>query len=274
MTVPQRSRLDLLRVTRVAVQVFGFLRTLADEPIWNEPAVRIEQRARRYLARHVLDSTLLGYRGFPSVCCVSRNATAIHGVPSQAEVGRGDIVSVDIAAHSLGWTTDAAWTYVGPGAPPRRAAFMRAAWRAFRSVVVQVGAGTTLREIAHVASEAAGREGISVIPRFVGHGIGRTLHEPPVIIFDPAALESAAIVPLVLQPGMVLSIEPVFAEGDGAVVAGRDGWSFETADRSDTAHFELTVVPHQSGCSVLQFDGLSADELPQDVPFGDMTADR
>ncbi len=252
---------------QVSGRLFGLFRELDRETVLGKSGAHIDRYVRRYLQRHGLQSALVGYRGYPAHCSVSPNAVAVHGVPDARVLARGDVFTLDVAAFGGGWVSDAAWTYLTPGCSHLVVRRHAAAWSAFRELILSLKPGITLTEIARRAADGAARRGLSIIPDFVGHGIGRELHEPPVVSFSPATLTDAAD-GVVLHPGTVVNIEPVYSAGGTAVELQSDGWSYRTADGEATFHFELTVALRPEGPLVLQLDGDAERVLPEVVPFG------
>jgi methionyl aminopeptidase len=268
--IPRKSTLDLVRITRGSRLLFPVFREIGSRTWADRPAVEIDRLVGRYLRRHGMVSAMAGYRGYPAGCSVSPNAVAVHGVPAERRIVRGDLFTVDVAARSGGWVTDAAWTYLMPGCSTAAGTFYRTSWRAFRELLTCLEAGMSLYDLALVSQEIADRAGLTVVPDFVGHGIGRELHEPPVIPFALQQAESGAAT-VTLRDGMTINVEPVYSSGTKTVEPGDDGWGFRTTDGSLTAHFELTVLLTNDGVSVLQFDGCSPRELPAEPPFGLLT---
>ncbi|SIQ97485.1 methionyl aminopeptidase [Alkalispirochaeta americana] len=263
----RRSPLEIRRIAQVSRVLFPFFDEIARRSWEGLPSGEIDRQARRYLSRHGLVSALVGYRGYPAHCSVSINATAVHGIPSARSIRRGDIFTVDVAARAAGWVSDAAWTYLMPGCSRRVECFYHTSWRAFRDLLGAIEPEISLGELSSISQEIADREGLSVLGECLGHGIGRELHEPPVIPFVRQG-EGSVAASVRLAEGMVFNIEPVYSSGDGTVEMEDDGWGIITSDRSETAHFELTLVIHQNRVEILQFGRSLARELPETPPFG------
>lgn len=233
----------------------------------DRPTQEIDRHVRRQLRALGFQTAMAGYRGYPAHCSVSRNSVAVHGVPSAEPLRRGDVFTLDVAAFGSGWAADSAWTYITAGSSNRRRELVHAAWRAFRTLLVRMEDARTLADIARIADDAAAEQGLAVIPEFVGHAIGRRLHEPPMVPFFPGV---AAADTTELHSGVALNIEPVFTDGDTRVEQTEDGWAYRTVDGSSTAHFELTVFPTGSGIAIAQFGSIAPAHLPIDLPFGDL----
>ncbi len=254
-------------MSRVAQQLFGVFRELGKEPLIGRDGGWIDRFVQRYLSRHGLSSAMVSYRGYPAYTSVSLNDVAIHGVPGTREIARGDIFTLDVAAYGGGYVADAAWTYYTEGVSRKDRNLINAGWAAFLTIIREIGPGTGVGEIGANAVRCAARAGLTIIPEFVGHGIGRELHEEPMIPFVGHSGEPRSG-DIRLRPGMIVNIEPVFTGGAAAILPAEDGWGYRTADASKTVHFELSLLITPTGAEVLQFGGVSPASLPDTPPFG------
>jgi methionyl aminopeptidase len=178
----------------------------------------------------------LVYR-FPGANCISLNDEAVHGVPGDRELEDGDLLKLDVTAEKDGYMADAAIT-VPVGRVSRRAEDLAlCAERAFHKAMLVARAGFRVGDIGRAVEGEVRRSGFAVIRELGGHGIGRSLHEEPHVpnYPDPQARQ-------VLKEGLVITVEPIIAEGSGRVYTDRDGWTVRTCDRSLAAHFEHTLV--------------------------------
>jgi len=191
-----------------------------------------------------------GYRGFPGSLCVSLNEQVVHGIPSKKVVVReGDIVSIDFGVNWRGFYGDAAVTLPVGKVPDQTAELLRVTRESLRQGIGQVQVGNRINDIARAVQEHVERHGFSVVRQFVGHGIGRSLHEAPEI---PNYVRSSGSVRL--MAGMVLAIEPMVNIGTHEVKVLGDGWTVITKDRSPSAHFEHSVAVTENGPLVLSGD--------------------
>lgn len=174
---------------------------------------------------------------FPGVNCISLNDEAVHGVPSMRRViQRGDLVKIDVTAELDGYMADACVTVEAGGFTPVRQRLIRTAATALRRGLQAATAGAPISAIGRAVSAEVERRGYRVIPELGGHGIGRTIHEPPSVPnYDDGRRER-------LAAGIVLTIEPIIAAGRGTVKVGSDGWALPTRDGSLSAHVEHTIV--------------------------------
>ncbi len=194
----------------------------------------------------------LGYHGYPASLCISVNDEVVHGIPSKRALGDGDLVGLDFGVVLDGWFGDAART-VPVGASSQAGARLVAATRdALAAGIAAARAGGRVGDVGAAVQALVEGRGFSVVREFVGHGIGRRLHEPPhVPNFGRAGTGE------LLRPGMVLAIEPMVNAGGPDVEVLDDGWTAVTADGSLSAHFEHTVAVTENGPEILT---LRADE--------------
>jgi len=183
-----------------------------------------------------------GYHGFPATICASLNSEVVHGIPTRGRVlAEGDILSVDVGAIVDGYYGDSAMTFaVGEvSADTRR--LLDATSASLQAGIASCREGMRLYDISNAVQRVAEDAGFSVVREYVGHGIGRQMHEEPQVPnFGPAGTGPT------LKTGMVLAIEPMINAGGAAVRSLDDGWTVVTEDGSLSAHFEHTVAigPH------------------------------
>jgi methionyl aminopeptidase len=175
--------------------------------------------------------------GFPGTVLISVNDEVVHGVPGARRIQTGDVVKLDVTAELDGYFADAARTVVVAGATAQARRLAACAERAFAAALDVATAGTKVREVGRAVERVVKAEGFTVVRALTGHGIGRTIHEPPSVPnhFDPWQQD-------VLTEGLVLTIEPIICAGREAVVESPDGWTIRTRDGSLAAHHEHTLV--------------------------------
>ena len=207
------------------------------------PTMLFEEIAQDMCRTFKVKPAFQGYYGFPYALCCSLNEEVVHGFPSSTRILReGDIVSFDFGVVYEGFYGDAART-VGVGQVSETAEqLMRVTRESLMRGMAEARLGNTLHDISAAIQSHAEKHGYAVIRRFVGHGIGRSLHEKPEIPNFVPALNA----PLPLKTGMVLAIEPMLAIGTFEVEILADQWTAVTKDRSLSAHFEysIAVTPH------------------------------
>jgi methionyl aminopeptidase len=187
-----------------------------------------------------------GYRGYPASVCVSVNEEIIHGIPSGRILQEGDIVSLDFGVLFEGFYSDSALTASVGRTSEEAMKLIAAAERAFFKGLEQMKEGQRLSDISAAIQQSVESEGFSVIRQFVGHGIGRALHEEPQVPNFGTAGRGPKI-----RRGMTLAIEPMIAAGDYEIEILEDGWTAVTRDRRLAAHFEHTVAMTENGPEVL-----------------------
>ena len=189
-----------------------------------------------------------GYHGFPATICASLNDEIVHGIPSKRrKLKEGDVLSLDFGCIWEGFHSDSAVT-VFVGAPPSEEAerLVRATEQALVAGIAQIRPGAHLTDISHAVEGVAKAAGFQVVREYVGHGIGRKLHEDPHIPnFGPAGRGP------VLRPGLVIAVEPMVNAGGWETRLLADDWTVVTADGSLSAHFEHTIAVTEDGHEVL-----------------------
>jgi methionyl aminopeptidase len=206
----------------------------------------LDQAAERFISSQGAEPAFKGYRGFPGSICASPNSMIVHGIPGPYELGRGDILSIDIGVVLDGWVADAARTFpVGPVSPVARK-LLSTTEESLLLAVRECHVGNRLGDVSHAIQQHVEGAGLSIVRTLVGHGIGRSMHEEPQI---PNYGEAGTGVPL--EEGMVLAIEPMVTAGRHGVRVAEDRWSIFSQDGSLAAHFEFTVAITADGPRIL-----------------------
>jgi methionyl aminopeptidase len=214
-----------------------------------EPGVsllELEDVSREVLSERECTSSFLNYHGtYPATLCLSPNDVIVHGIPSDYRLREGDILSVDAGAIYEGFHGDAAFTMaIGEVAPEVRAlvdATEEGLWAGVRAVE----AGARLGDIGAAIEEVGRRNGYGIVEEYLGHGIGRQMHEEPQV---PNVGERGK--GMKLRTGMALCIEPMFNVGSRHTAVDGDGWTVRTADGSLSAHWEHTVAMTRDGVMI------------------------
>ena len=198
----------------------------------------------RVLAEHGARSSPPMVYGFPGDVCISVNDEVVHGIPGDRVMEAGDLVKLDLTAEKDGYHTDSA---VSVEVPPTAAnaqarELAHCAERAFRQALGAARAGNRTKDIGRAVEREVRRRGFHVVRELGGHGIGRTIHEPPSVpnYADFSAQHK-------LTEGLVITIEPIIAAGTGEVSLDDDGWTYRTTDGSLSAHYEHTIVITRGG---------------------------
>jgi len=202
----------------------------------------LDRIGAQVLAEHGAESAPPKVYGFPGALCISVNEEAIHGIPGGRVLREGDLVKLDLVAERDGYYADAAVTVAVGAVSPAAAALARCAESAFRLAAKVAQVGTRVHEIGRAVERETRRCGFEVMRELCGHGVGRTIHEAPSVpnYRDPRARAK-------LTEGLVITIEPIIAAGEGRGELQSDRWTIKTADRSWSAHYEHTLVIARGG---------------------------
>jgi methionyl aminopeptidase len=209
--------------------------------------LEIDEEVEAFIDRRGAKPAFKGYRGFPATVCVSINEEVVHGIPSaHRRLKEGDIVGLDLGCIVEGYYADCAFTMAIGDVPPRVQALLDVTRESLERAIELCRPGRRLSDVSHAVQVHVEAEGFGVVRSFVGHGIGRALHEDPQIpnFGDPGRGPQ-------LKPGMVLAIEPMVTLGTWEVRILEDGWTAVTRDGSLAAHFEHTVAVTDDGPDVL-----------------------
>jgi methionyl aminopeptidase len=187
-----------------------------------------------------------GYRGYPSTICASVNEQVVHGIPSSVKLKKGDIISIDIGVYYNGFYGDAALTLPVGDISSKAKKLLAVTEESLQVGIENAVTGNRLSDISFAIQNNVEPEGFSVVRNFVGHGIGRKLHEEPQIPNFGKPGQGPE-----LMPGMTLAIEPMVNEGGWEISILNDEWTAVTKDQSLSAHFEHTVAITKNGYDVL-----------------------
>lgn len=197
----------------------------------------VDEWAGQIINQYGARSAFFGYRKFPGQLCISVNEEVVHGIGGPRRLAYGDVVKLDVGILLNGWVGDTATT-VGLGAiTPARQKLLERTQASLHAGIQKARNGARLGEISHAVETTVKAAGYSVLKEFVGHGVGRKLHEEPQIPNFGRANSGP-----ILRPGMTLAIEPMVNEGIDEVRIMKDGWTAVTADRRDSAHFEHVIL--------------------------------
>ena len=191
-------------------------------------------------------SAFLGYRGYPAHICTSVNDEVVHGIPNQRRMQVGDVVSIDVGTQYNGWIGDNARTVMIGEVDPEVLRLLDVTEKALQAAISKAVTGNRLSDVSHAVEAVAVGAGFHVVKEFVGHGVGRTMHEDPQIPnFGPPGRGPR------LRPGMTLAVEPMVNLGTPDVEIMDDGWTVLTGDRKPSAHFEHTILVQDGEAEIL-----------------------
>ncbi len=206
----------------------------------------LDELARDLIRRLGATSAFLGYRGFPGNTCISINEEVVHGIPGGRIVQAGDLVSIDVGVFYQGFVGDNARSVLVSVNDPRVIELVDVAEASLCAGIARAVPGGRLGDISNAIETVIRAAGFTVVKDYVGHGVGRALHEDPQIPnFGPAGKGP------VLRAGMTLAIEPMLNLGAAPVVTLADNWTVVTRDRKPSAHVEHTIAITEQGPEIL-----------------------
>lgn len=210
-------------------------------------SAEIDRLAEEFITKQGARPSFKGYGGFPGSICASVNETVVHGIPSNDVILKeGDIISIDCGACFNGFHGDAARTFLVGKVSDDAKQLVKVTEESFFKGVEKAIIGNRITDIGHEIQTFVETHGYSVVRDYVGHGIGRSLHEDPAVPNFGRPSRGPKIV-----EGMVLAIEPMVNKGQHYVKTKRDGWTVVTTDRSLSAHYENTVAILPNGPEIL-----------------------
>jgi methionyl aminopeptidase len=208
---------------------------------------KLDAIAEAHIRQEGATPSFKGYRGFPASICTSINEQVVHGIPGKRRLEEGDVLSLDVGAIWDGYHGDSAVT-VFVGEPPSGEAekLVRVTEESLEAGISMIRAGNHLSDIGHAVQQVVEGAGFEVVREYVGHGIGRNLHEDPQIPnFGPPARGPE------IRPGLVVAVEPMVIMGDWQTRVLADDWTVVSADGGLAAHFEHTIAITEDGPEVL-----------------------
>jgi methionyl aminopeptidase len=246
MSIPIKTpaEIDKMRAAgRAAAIVLDRLAKLVEPGITTG---EIDRKAAEYMAELGGKSAFLGYRKFPGQTCISVNEQVVHGIGSERRLAYGDIVKIDTGVILDGWIGDTATTVCCGAVDPETERLCTATKRILEGAIPFAVAGRRLGDLSNYIETEALRQGLGVVREFVGHGVGRKLHEEPQIPNYGKKGSGPK-----LKAGMTLAIEPMINLGVEGVRILEDGWTVVTLDGKPSAHFEHTILVTENEPEVL-----------------------
>ncbi|NBD27530.1 type I methionyl aminopeptidase [Paenibacillus glycinis] len=206
----------------------------------------IDRFAEAYMQSCGAKPAQKGYRGYAYATCASVCDVVCHGLPKDVPLREGEIVTIDMVAELDGWLADSAWTYAVGRVNRDMERLMNATKNALYQGIAQAVAGNRLGDVGSAVQAFADRERFAVVEAFIGHGIGRKMHEDPQVLHTGKAGTGRK-----LKEGMVITIEPIFVTGRPDIAIDADGWTARTFDGSWGAQYEHTVAITGAGPVIL-----------------------
>ncbi len=213
------------------------LQALAREVVPGRSTGEIDKLAAELMREHDCKSAFLGYRGFSGQICISVNEEVVHGIGGPRRIQPGDIVKIDVGIIKGGFIGDNATTVAAGDIPEQTKRLLAVTEQSLFEAIDRARSGMRLADLCGSVEDFAKPHGFTIVREFVGHGVGRRLHEEPQIPnYRPQGKSP------ILAPGMTLAIEPMVNAGSAGVRILEDGWTVITEDRKPSAHFEHTVL--------------------------------
>lgn len=206
----------------------------------------LDSIAEDYIMKRGAIPAFKGYQGFPASICTSVNDEVVHGIPGPRKLQSGDILSIDVGVSLKGYCGDAAFTVAVGDVPEETLRLLRVTEEALYRGIEVARPGNKLHDISYAIESHVAKNGFSVVREYVGHGIGRQMHEDPQVPNFGVPGTGPT-----LREGMTLAIEPMVNMGGHEVVVDEDNWTVRTKDGSLSAHFEHTIAVRSTGPDVL-----------------------
>ena len=234
---------QLKRSNAIVAEVFEKLKGMIAPGITTQ---ELDQVAEEYILSKGGHPAFKGYRGFPATLCISINEEVVHGIPGQRRLKEGDIVSIDVGVNFAGYFGDSAITLPVGEVDSESKRLLEVTEKALAIGIEKAKIGNRLFDISYAIQRWVESRGFSVVRDFVGHGIGKDLHEEPQIPNFGSPHQGPR-----LEKGMVFALEPMVNEGTYEVRVLSDGWTVVTADGKRSAHFEHTISITDDGAEIL-----------------------
>lgn len=236
-----------IELMRRAGEITAAARALAGEMVTPGVTTReIDKAVHDFILSKGATPTFLGYAGYPASVCISINEEVIHGIPGSRKIEKGDIVSIDVGATKDGYVGDCAATFIAGECDEESKKLIDVTRQCFFEGIKYARPGYRVSDISHAVQAYAEGNGFSVVREFVGHGVGREMHEEPEVPNFGRPGHGPRLV-----AGMTLAVEPMINAGVAGVKILGDGWTVVTADGKRSAHYENTILITKSDPIIL-----------------------
>jgi methionyl aminopeptidase len=245
--IPIKSKTEIEKMRRSGEIAANALHTAGKAIRPGISTYELDMIIKRYIESHGAKASFYRYEGFPGYSCISVGSKVIHGIPSKKELIRdGDIISIDVGAYKDGYHGDTAYTFKCGRVSPDTERLLEETKASLYLAIAAARVGNRLGDIGSAVSNHVERQGFSVVKQYVGHGVGRDLHENPEIPNFGTPGRG-----LRLAKGMTLAIEPMVNLRGEDIRTLSDRWTVVTASGSPSAHFEHTVLITEEGAEIL-----------------------
>ncbi len=248
------EEIELIRHSNLVV--CGALAAVASEIKPGMTGLKIDQIAETYIRDQKAEPGFKGYRGFPGTLCVSVNNQVVHGIPTNEPFKDGDIISVDCGVRKEGYYGDSAYTFGLGSLSSDLKKLLTVTLESLYLGIEKAIAGNRIGDIGWAVQEYVERHNFSIVRDLVGHGLGKSLHEPPEVPNFGRPGKG-----IVIKEGLVIAIEPMVNLGKKEVRQSSDGWTIITKDLLQSAHFEHTIAVRKNGVDILSDHTLIEEEI-------------
>ena len=246
MKIAVRNESEIAKIRRAGELLTEAHRLIAEAVRPGVTTLELDAIAEEFLLKNGAGLSCKGYKGYPATICASVDDIVVHGIPSNVPLAEGQIIGIDFCASYQGYHADMARTHAVGRIGRNRLRLIEAVETAFERAMEIIRPGVRVGDISAAIQSVAEMYGLSPVRAMVGHGIGRKMHEDPVIPNYGTAGAGPRI-----AAGNVLAVEPMFNTGGFEVKFDSDGWTCRTADGGDSGHYENTIVVTESGYELL-----------------------
>lgn len=229
--------------SNILAETFEYIKDIIKEGMITK---ELDMEIENFIKKNSATPAFKGYRGFPASSCISINEVVIHGIPGNQRIKEGDLVGIDIGVQYHGFFSDAAYTFGIGNLTEEANKLIETTKKALYNAIGQMKNNNRVGDISHVVQKTAENAGFNVVRDFVGHGVGKKLHEdPPVPNFGKSGVGPR------LKNGMIIAVEPMINAGSYEVKVLDDGWTVITCDGKPSVHFEHTILVTDKQAEVL-----------------------
>ncbi len=229
--------------SNILAETFEYIKDIIKEGMITK---ELDMEIENFIKKNSATPAFKGYRGFPASSCISINEVVIHGIPGNQRIKEGDLVGIDIGVQYHGFFSDAAYTFGIENLTEEANKLIETTKKALYNAIGQMKNNNRVGDISHVVQKTAENAGFNVVRDFVGHGVGKKLHEdPPVPNFGKSGVGPR------LKSGMIIAVEPMINAGSYEVKVLDDGWTVITCDGKPSVHFEHTILVTDKQAEVL-----------------------
>lgn len=241
-----RTQEELTQMVNAGQLAAKLRRELGKRVVPGVSTLELDSFAEHYMNQHGASAAQKGFHGYPYAICAAVNNCVCHGLPNERLLAKGDLVTLDFVVELNGWLADTAWTYAVGKVSAEANQLRKAAYQAMVSGIAQCWPGRTIGDIGSTVCHVADIGSYGVVGQFGGHGIGKSIHEPPEVSYVGKAKTGRK-----LKDGMVITIEPILTIGSPDVYIEEDRWTVVTMEGGLAAQFEHTVAITAAGPIIL-----------------------